>query len=132
MPPTMVEVKLEDVLVRIDSWLEQIENGLTDLKISQVEIKGEIKALDEKLSGQVKALDEKFSGQVKALDEKLSGQVKALDEKLSGQVKTLDEKVTGIGKRLDNQEFLNRGILAALIVALIAGAAKLFGWLPTS
>jgi chromosome segregation ATPase len=110
MPPTIVEVKLEDILAKIDSRLENIENGLTDLKISQVEIKGEIKALDEKLSGQVKTLD----------------------EKLSGQVKTLDEKVTGIGKRLENQEFLNRGILAALIVALIAGAAKLFGWLPTS
>jgi predicted nucleic acid-binding Zn-ribbon protein len=99
MPPTIVEVKLEDVLAKIDSRLEHIENGLTDLKISQVEIKGEIKALDEKLSG---------------------------------QVKTLDEKVTGIGKRLENQEFLNRGILTALIVALLAGAAKLFGWLPTS
>jgi len=110
MPPTIVEVKLEDILAKIDSRLENIENGLTDLKISQVEIKGEIKALDEKLSGQVKTLD----------------------EKLSGQVKTLDEKVTGIGKRLENQEFLNRGILTALIVALIAGVAKLFGWLPTS
>ncbi|MFM7578930.1 MAG: DUF4164 domain-containing protein, partial [Microcystaceae cyanobacterium] len=94
MPPTIVEVKLEDILAKIDSRLENIENGLTDLKISQVEIKGEIKALDEKLSG---------------------------------QVKTLDEKVTGMGKRLENQEFLNRGILTALIVALIAGAAKLFG-----
>ena len=99
MSPTIVEVKLEDILAKIDSRLEHIENGLTDLKISQVEIKGEIKALDEKLSG---------------------------------QVKTLDEKVTGISKRLENQEFLNRGILTALIVALIAGAAKLFGWLPTS
>lgn len=99
MPPTIVEVKLEDILAKIDSRLEHIENGLTDLKISQVEIKGEIKALDEKLSG---------------------------------QVKTLDEKVTGIGKRLENQAFLNRGILTALIVALIAGAAKLFGWLPIS
>ena len=44
----------------------------------------------------------------------------------------LDEQVSGIDKRLDNQEFLNRGILVAVIVALIGGAAKLFGWLPTS
>ncbi|MEB3192985.1 MAG: hypothetical protein VKL42_21795 [Snowella sp.] len=99
MPNPTIEVKLEDVLAKIDSRLEHIENGLMDLKISQVEIKGEIKALDEKLSG---------------------------------QIKTLDEKVTGIGKRLENQEFLNRGVLVALIVALIAGAAKLFGWLPIS
>ena len=110
MPNPIVEIKLEDILVSIQKDLKDIRDDLTDLKISQVEIKGEIKALDEKLSGQVKILD----------------------EKLSGQVKTLDEKVTGIGKRLENQEFLNRGILAALIVALIAGAAKLFGWLPIS
>jgi hypothetical protein len=50
---------------------------------------------------------------------------------LSGEIKILDEKFNGVGKRIDNQEFLNRGILGALIVALVAGAAKLFGWLPT-
>ena len=55
-----------------------------------------------------------------------------MEEKLSGQISLVDEKVTGLGKRLDFQEFVNRGILTALVVALIAGAAKLFGWLPTS
>ena len=99
MPNPTVEIKLEDILVSIQKDLKEIRDDLTDLKVSQAEIKGEIKTLDEKLSG---------------------------------QVKTLDEKVTGIGKRLENQEFLNRGVLAALIVALIAGAAKLFGWLPIS
>ena len=99
MPNPTVEIKLEDILVSIQKDLKEIRDDLTDLKVSQAEIKGEIKTLDEKLSG---------------------------------QVKTLDEKVTGIGKRLENQEFLNRGILAALIVALIAGAAKIFGWLPIS
>ena len=55
-----------------------------------------------------------------------------MEEKLSGQISLVDEKVTGLGKRLDFQEFVNREILTALVVALIAGAAKLFGWLPTS
>lgn len=55
-----------------------------------------------------------------------------MEEKLSGQISLVDEKVTGLGRRLDFQEFVNRGILTALVVALIAGAAKLFGWLPTS
>jgi hypothetical protein len=53
-------------------------------------------------------------------------------ERLTGQIKTLDEKVSGIGKRVENQEFLNSGVLTALIVALIAGAAKIFGWLPAA
>ena len=54
----------------------------------------------------------------------------ALDEKLSGQISTLDEKITGIDKRLDNQEFINRGILVGIILALFAGVVKLFGFFP--
>ena len=86
MPPTIIETKLEDVLTKIDNRLERIENELINLKVSQTEIRGDIK--------------------------------------------TLDEKVTGLGKRLENQEFVNRGILTALIVALIAGAAKFLGLIP--
>ena len=36
----------------------------------------------------------------------------------------------GISKRLDNQEFLNRGVAVAVLAALLAGSAKLFGFLP--
>ncbi len=85
-----VEIKLEDVLAKIDSRLERMENELTDIKIAQAR----------------------------------------MEEKLSGQINVVDEKVTGLGKRLDFQEFVNRGILTALIVALIAGAAKYLGFMP--
>ncbi len=88
MPPTIVETKLEDILAKMDNRLERIENELINLKVSQTEIRGDIKALDE--------------------------------------------KVTGLGKRLENQEFVNRGILMALVVALIAGTAKLLGFIPNS
>ncbi|MFM5890016.1 MAG: hypothetical protein ACKOQS_17285, partial [Dolichospermum sp.] len=60
----------------------------------------------------------------------LSGEIKTLDEKLSGEIKTLEEKVIGIDKRLDNQEFINRGVLVAVIIALISGVVKLFGFFP--
>jgi hypothetical protein len=85
-----VEIRLEDVLVKIDNRLERIESELTDIKIAQAR----------------------------------------MEERLSGQISVVDEKVTGLGKRLDFQEFVNRGILTALIVALIAGAAKYFGFMP--
>ncbi|MFM7189607.1 MAG: DUF4164 domain-containing protein [Microcystaceae cyanobacterium] len=87
-----VEIKLEDVLAKMDSRLERIENDLTDIKVNQAR----------------------------------------MEEKLSGQISVVDEKVTGLSKRLDFQEFVNRGILTALIVALIAGAAKFFGFMPNS
>ncbi len=39
----------------------------------------------------------------------------------------LEEKVDGLSKRMDNQEFLSRGVLAGLLLALLGGFAKLFG-----
>jgi chromosome segregation ATPase len=130
MPSPTVEIKLEDILVAIQKDLNDLKNGVNDLKVSQAEIKGEIKTLDEKLTGQITALDQRLTGQITALDQRLTGQITALDQRLTGQINTLDEKVSGIGKRVENQEFLNRGVLTALIIALIAGAAKIFGWLP--
>jgi septation ring formation regulator EzrA len=94
--------------------LSKINETVTEIKINQART------------------EERLSGQIQNLDTKLSGQIQTLDEKLSGQNKALDKEVTGLSKRLENQEFTNRGILIALVVALIAGAAKLFGFLPTA
>jgi hypothetical protein len=57
-------------------------------------------------------------------------ELKVSQAELKGDIKALDEKVTGLGKRIENQEFTNRGILVAVIIALIGGAAKLFGVFP--
>ena len=128
--PTVTETDLKEIKDLITSGFSRLDAEITSLKINQAQISGQINAIDEKLTGKINALDEKLSGQINAVDEKLSGQIHAVDEKLSGKINALDEKVTGFGKRLENQEFTNRGILIALVVALIAGAAKLFGWLP--
>lgn len=84
---TTIEVDIKEILTRMDQRLEHIEQDLTQLKIGQ--------------------------------------------ESLKGDIKVLDEKVSGLSKRVENQEFTSRGILIALVVALIAGAAKLFGWIPS-
>ncbi|MFM6076693.1 MAG: hypothetical protein ACKPB9_34785, partial [Dolichospermum sp.] len=61
-----------------------------------------------------------------------SGEIKTLDEKLSGEIKTLEEKVIGIDKRLDNQEFINRGVLVAVIIALFRLVSMVSSFLLTS
>jgi peptidoglycan hydrolase CwlO-like protein len=81
-----IETDLKEVFAKLDQRLDRMETSLNELKVSQAEIRGDIKALDE--------------------------------------------KVTGLGKRIENQEFTNRGILVAVIIALIGGAAKLFGVFP--
>jgi predicted nuclease with TOPRIM domain len=69
------------------------------------------------------------------IDERLTslevGQAR-LEERLSGEIKALDEKVDGIAKRLDYQEFINRGVIVGLILALLAGLAKIFGFYGNS
>jgi hypothetical protein len=53
---------------------------------------------------------------------------KDLTELKVGQAR-LEEKVDGLSKRLENPEFVLRGVLIALIVAILGGFAKLFGFL---
>jgi septal ring factor EnvC (AmiA/AmiB activator) len=48
---------------------------------------------------------------------------------IRGDIKVLDEKINGLTARVAYQEFTNRGILIALVVALIGGAAKIFGFI---
>ena len=112
MPPTIVETDIKDILSKIDNRLECIENDLTDLKINQAR------------------MEEKLSAQINLVDEKLSAQINLVDEKLSGQISLVDEKVSGLGKRLEFQEFINRSILAGLILLVLGGAAKYLGIMP--
>ena len=91
------------------------------------EVNKQFAEVNQKMDRQFAEVNKQFAEINQKLNKLEIGQVE-----LSGEIKTLDEKVSGIDKHLDNQEFINRGVLVALIVALIGGAAKLFGWLPTS
>jgi transketolase len=95
------------------------------------EVNKQFAEVNQKMDKQFAEVNQKMDKQFAEVNQKLV-KLEIAQTELSGEIKTLDEKVIGIGKRLDNQEFINRGVLVALIVALIAGAAKLFGWLPTS
>ncbi|BFM41246.1 hypothetical protein [Synechocystis sp. LKSZ1] len=105
---TIIETELKDVLSKLDQRLDRIEVDLTTLKLGQVELKGDIKALNEKVSGDIKALDEKVSGDIKALD----------------------EKVSGVSKRLENLEFIIRSVIGGVVVAAVVGFAKYLGLFP--
>ncbi|TRV48972.1 MAG: DUF4164 domain-containing protein [Microcystis panniformis Mp_MB_F_20051200_S9] len=85
-----VTYSLEAVLTRIEGKIDKIDERLTKVEIGQSEIRGDIKALDERLTTEIKGL------------------------------------TTGVA----DQEFTNRGIFIVLIVAILGGAAKLFGFFP--
>jgi DNA repair exonuclease SbcCD ATPase subunit len=115
--PTTVSYTLEDVLDRFEQKMDR----------QFAEVNQKMDRQFAEVNKQFAEVNKQFTEVNQKLNKLEIGQVE-----LSGEIKTLDEKVSGIDKRLDNQEFLNRGVLVALIVALMGGAAKLFGWLPTS
>ena len=136
-----VTYSLEAVLTRIESKIDSLEKRM-DEKIDSLE-----KRMDEKIDSLEKRMDERFDkvedrltkveiGQAE-LKAELKGDIKVLDEKieglkgeLKGDIKVLDEKIEGLTTRVGYQEFTNRGILIALVVAVLGGAAKLFGFFP--
>ena len=49
--------------------------------------------------------------------------------KIEGKIEALDTKVEQLDKRIGNQEFTNQGVLIGLVVVILGGAAKLFGFM---
>ncbi|MBE5228867.1 MAG: DUF4164 family protein [Microcystis aeruginosa PMC 728.11] len=118
-----VTYSLEAVLTRIEGKIDSLEKRL-DEKIDSLE-----KRIDEKIDSLEKRIDERFDKiedrltKVEIGQAGLKGEIKALDERVS-------TKIEGLTARVAYQEFTNRGILIALVVAILGGAAKLFGFFP--
>jgi predicted nuclease with TOPRIM domain len=112
-----IETDLKDILGKIDQKLDNLQKDITELKIGQTRLEGKIEANSTKIEG----LDEKFSTRIEKLDEKFSTRIEKLDEKFS-------TKIDGLDKRLGNQEFLNRAVVVGLLLAILGGLAKLFGF----
>jgi uncharacterized protein (DUF3084 family) len=115
--PLTVTYTLEEVLTEITRKLDTLQKDLND---SRLETKVAIQELKSEIN------ESRLENKV-AIEE-LKTETKVAIQELKGGIKSLDEKVNGLGKRLENQEFVNRGILVALVVAIVGGVAKLFGW----
>ena len=121
-----VTYSLEAVLTRIESKIDSLEKRM-DEKIDSLE-----KRMDEKIDSLEKRMDERFDKVDERFD-KVEDRLTKLEigqADLKGDIKVLDEKVEGLTVRVAYQEFTNRGILIALVVAVLGGAAKLFGFFP--
>ena len=85
--------------------------------------------IESKIDSLEKRMDERFDKVEDRLTKLEIGQAELKGE-LKGDIKVLDEKIEGLTTRVGYQEFTNRGILIALVVAVLGGAAKLFGFFP--
>ncbi len=58
----------------------------------------------------------------------LKTEVKVGFAEVKGEIKALDAQVEQLDKRITNSEFTNRGILIGIVVIILGGAAKIFGF----
>jgi chromosome segregation ATPase len=91
-----------------------------------ITIESDLKEIFAKFDQKLDKLELKIDNVAKDVNE-LKVSVVETKAELKGDIKALDEKVNGLSKRLDTTEFVNRGILIGLIVAILGGFAKLFG-----
>ncbi len=92
-----------------------------------VTIESDLKEILNKIDQRLDKLDTKIDNLSKDLNTKIDNLSNDITDIKVGVAK-LEEKVDGLSKRIDNQEFISRGVLIALIVAILGGFAKLFGF----
>ncbi|WP_130757785.1 DUF4164 domain-containing protein, partial [Microcystis aeruginosa] len=80
---------------------------------------------NETVTYSLEAVLTRIESKIDKIDERLTkleiGQAE-LKAELKGDIKVLDEKIEGLTTRVGYQEFTNRGILIALVVAVLGGA----------
>jgi DNA anti-recombination protein RmuC len=125
---------LEEILTRLDQKIEKQfaeVNQKMDRQFAEVNQKmdRQFTEVNQKIDRQFAEVNQKMDKQFAEVNQKFEKIDDRLNKLEVGQA-DLSQKVNGIDKHLDNQEFINRGVLVSLVVALIGGVAKLFGWLP--
>ena len=114
--PVTVTYTIEDILKKIDDKLDKMEETSTKRF--------------EKLESKLESNQKEFKQEIKDINTKLDSIQKDVTDLKVGQAK-LEEKVDGLGKRLDYQEFINRGVIIGLIVAVLGSLAKMLGFIGT-
>jgi predicted nuclease with TOPRIM domain len=117
-----VTYSLESVFKEIKDSIKEVNQKIDTL---QKDVNQKIDSLEKRMDERFDKVDERFDKVEDRLTKLEIGQAD-----LKGDIKVLDEKIEGLTVRVGYQEFTNRGILIALVVAVLGGAAKLFGFFP--
>lgn len=107
-----IEYDLKEILTRLEGRFDKL-----DTKIDKLD--GKIDKVAEDLNNFKTKVAEDFGA--------LRSDMIRVENSLKGEIEVLVEKVDGISKRVDTQEFINRGVIIGLILAVLGGFAKVFG-----
>ena len=72
MSNIQIESDLKEILNKIDGKLDHLQKDVTELKVSQVEVKGDIQRLNAEVKGDIQRLDAEVKGDIKRLDSDIS------------------------------------------------------------
>ena len=108
-----IESDLKEILTKFDQKLDRLDQKID--KLGQ-DVDQKIDKLGQDVDQKINKLDRKI--------EQLSQDV----NEVKVSTARLEEKTEGLSKRIESQEFVSRGILIGLIVTILGGAAKLFGF----
>ena len=118
------EVDLKEVLGQINQKLDRNEEKLDRIQ----------RDFDQKLDGMQRDFTQRLDRMQQHVDQKLDTLQKDVTDlkvgvsRLEERVHSLEDKVEGLSKRIDSQEFVSRSVFLGLIVAILGGLAKLFGF----
>jgi chromosome segregation ATPase len=121
-----IKDSIKEVNQKIDTLQKEVNQKIDTL---QKDVNQKIDSLETRMDERFDKVDERFDKVEDRLTKLEIGQAELKGE-LKGDIKVLDEKIEGLTARVGYQEFTNRGILIALVVAVLGGAAKLFGFFP--
>lgn len=107
-----IEYDLKEILTRLEGRFDKL-----DTKIDKLD--GKIDKVAEDLSDFKTKVAEDLGG--------LRSDITRVENSLKGEIEVLSGKIDGIAKRVDTQEFINRGVIIGLILAVLGGFAKVFG-----
>lgn len=101
--------KLDTKIDRLDEKIDKVSEDLSSFKIKVAEDNGALRSSMNAGFGELRT------------------DLTRVENSLKGEIEVLAEKVDGISKRVDTQEFINRGVIIGLILAVLGGFAKVFG-----
>ncbi len=122
-----LEGRMDKLETDLTGKMEKLEIELTGrMEKLEIELTGKMERLETELTAKMEKLETELTAKIEAVETRLEGKIDQIEAKLTGKIETVSIEVKAIDQRLDTQEFINRSVVVGLILAIMAGAIKIF------
>ncbi len=128
--PTFQDLK--ELIIGLDKKNQELKELILGLDRTIMGLDRKIDIQFIELKSDIKSVEERLGGEIRLVEERLGSEIKLVEERLGGEIKEVKEKLNGIDKRIGNEEFISRGALTAVFVSVAAGVIKYLFSTPNS